>query len=575
MHFDFKKKTKKIFLLSLCLLSLLFTTPKMISFGVSPKEESILITINAKINKDNIFQLFYTTNDDEQFTRENNVSVEVKKEDFFQDIVFKLNQENINKLRIDFGTEPNKVLVKHIIINNGKNVIKLKPEDVLSLFSSINQLDSIRISDKYLVIESNQIDPFIFSAKSLNDIINDSSINNNSDHKFIVLYLGLFICFYGIVQAIYNSIINNKIKILSIISIITFMIVLLFPSFQIFLNFEKNDINLEKRQLAPKPKLAIHGAINKNFITEFQKYYTDNFGFRTQLIKISSTIKYKLLKTSSVEDVIIGKQNWLFYSQEIPDFKGNNLFSTDELIIIKDHLEEQKKWLEARGIEYIFMVAPNKSSIYGDYLPTYIKEKQQYKRIDQVVDFLKKQTDIKVIDPRKELLSNKYRGNLYYKTDTHWNDLGAFVAYQELMQEIRKSFPNIHVSKLGDYSIEKNIYRGKDLAVMMYLPELQENGVKLVRPNISYDLLKSDKKNVSLYINKDTTLPSAVFLRDSFTFAMEPYLGNSFSKVVYDDYLDFDFNTELIINEKPDIVVFEIVERYLDKILDEELQRVR
>ncbi len=48
---------------------------------------------------------------------------------------------------------------------------------------------------------------------------------------------------------------------------------------------------------------------------------------------------------------------------------------------------------------------------------------------------------------------------------------------------------------------------------------------------------------------------------DSFADALKPYLSEHFSRVVYSRSFDLDLG--LIDNEKPDVVIFELAQRYL------------
>ena len=59
----------------------------------------------------------------------------------------------------------------------------------------------------------------------------------------------------------------------------------------------------------------------------------------------------------------------------------------------------------------------------------------------------------------------------------------------------------------------------------------------------------------------DATLPSAVMFRDSFTSRMMPFLSEHFSRSVY--MWQNDFDRELVSQEKPDVVILEIVGRRL------------
>ena len=58
-----------------------------------------------------------------------------------------------------------------------------------------------------------------------------------------------------------------------------------------------------------------------------------------------------------------------------------------------------------------------------------------------------------------------------------------------------------------------------------------------------------------------------VMLRDSFTSAMEPYFSQAFAHSTYIWSPNFNENYEYIINDNPDIVIQEVVERLLPDLL--------
>ena len=114
--------------------------------------------------------------------------------------------------------------------------------------------------------------------------------------------------------------------------------------------------------------------------------------FRSQLITLSSLADVKLFQEKSINDkVVLGDENWLFYSMEsnIQDYKGTNLFTEDELVQIASQLTVSAEWLESRGSEFVLFIAPNKETVYGeDHLPAYYK-KGEMTRAQQLVRYLR------------------------------------------------------------------------------------------------------------------------------------------------------------------------------------------
>jgi hypothetical protein len=236
--------------------------------------------------------------------------------------------------------------------------------------------------------------------------------------------------------------------------------------------------------------------------------------------------------------------------------------------MIKTNLIRQENWCRKQGADFILVIPPNKETIYPEMYDSGIKKIQKESRLDQLIQYLETNTDIGVVDVREELFSAKSKAQLYYKNDTHWNNYGAFIGYQAIQKQIAKSSLNIETRSVKSYKIvESNILTG-DLVNMMFLDRYQKD--------LRYDFVPKNKtlykfvtltegiggKIITELNNK--SLPKAVMVRDSFTTSMIPFLSNDFSRIVYD--WEGTINYDLIKEERPDIVIYEMVERSIGSL---------
>ena len=173
-----------------------------------------------------------------------------------------------------------------------------------------------------------------------------------------------------------------------------------------FLNTE----NTENRQLAEMPSLSFAGGKEladslKAFPAQFNSFFNDHVPFRNQLIWLNSVLNVEVLGDSASDSVILGKDNWLFYADEgsIEDYKGTNLYTEEELALIRDNCLASRDYLESRGIEFVILIPSNKEDIYSDHLPDHIKKRGELTRAQQVTDCLR-EVGIRVVYPRGELL---------------------------------------------------------------------------------------------------------------------------------------------------------------------------
>jgi len=138
--------------------------------------------------------------------------------------------------------------------------------------------------------------------------------------------------------------------------------------------------------------------------------------------------------------VLRGREDWLFWTGEgnIDDYQNAHPFSRADLEQIEGKLSAVQRRLAAQGIAFLVAPAPNKETIYPEMLPPEIVKIGKQSRLDQLLAYLEeKHSAVKVLDLRPVLLDNKAQHQLYYRTDTHWNDYGAYYAARNILKRQR------------------------------------------------------------------------------------------------------------------------------------------
>ena len=243
----------------------------------------------------------------------------------------------------------------------------------------------------------------------------------------------------------------------------------------------------ENRYLAPYPDPEFSWKSLNSYPDKFEDYYNDHFGFRKSLIRWHNGIKIFGLGVSPrtrtagesgqngiYPEVILGKKEWLFFGQDglIEDYRGQEPLSIHQLEQWRIVLEQRRDWLSRQGIEYLVVIVPNKQTIYPEYLPNWITRYQEKTRLDQMIEYFNDHTDFKILDLRDALLQEKGEEELYYRTDTHWNALGAFFGYQEISERLSERFPQIQSLPLSDFTLSQDETEGLDLAARLGLKDL-------------------------------------------------------------------------------------------------------
>ncbi len=335
--------------------------------------------------------------------------------------------------------------------------------------------------------------------------------------------------------------------------------------------------NHENRKLAEKPALSLENY--EAFPSDYTSYFNDHLQFRNELISINTAIDYFCFKKAANEDVIIGNGNWLFYSSvddgdSISCYQGKNLYTNEELEAIAQNCIAQRDFLSAQGREFVIFIAPNKERIYSEHMPSkYGKPSANYGTL-QIYNYLRDNTDIRIVYPYDELIAAKrtIRQNLYYKTDTHWNYIGAYIGATALMDELGITMPPIDDASIV---IESDGFANGDLASMLNLNRpLHFIDKQYVVEGYDLHNINQIEWNWEEMIRYHATAadPRTIYvIRDSFSDNLAPYIGSQFNK----SYLRHNWTYSLDDLEKcdPDIVVYETVERYADKLASFSIQK--
>jgi len=360
-----------------------------------------------------------------------------------------------------------------------------------------------------------------------------------------------------------------------------FVLVIFLSFFDQVLNWSTPNIAAENRRLASKPKLDIERL--DYFPKEYDAYFNDHFGFRNDLIIFNSGFRLNVLGISPFEKVAKGKEGWLFSAKEyLVDYRAKQLFTNSDLEKIAKALEYRKDWCNKQDIKFYLAVAPGKPSIYEEYLPSFLRRVHGISRYEQLKNYLSENSTFELIDLQNSMITNKTNDLLYYKTDPHWNSMGGFFAYQEILNTIQMDFPQLSILKLDDYSLSYDSIPGRNLARMLNMPEEYPDIEVMLSPKFETKATWGKKENYIIpedfYYKKEYEIvkyvpgsnqPKIMIIRDSFINALIPYIDETFSRTVYIwDNWKYQLNKPIVENEKPDVLLILLVEKNLINLLE-------
>ncbi len=172
-----------------------------------------------------------------------------------------------------------------------------------------------------------------------------------------------------------------------------------------------------------------------------------------------------------------------------------------------------------------------------------------------------------VIDSRDELIAEKKKRKIYFRTDTHWTNAGAYVAYKMMLEKLELWFPALKTELQHTVNYEMKETRGKDLFSMLGIPKDIVEHYESIRLESNQKAARIDSSGLpksresKRFKTGNDKLPNAVAAVDSFGAALLPFLIHSFNVTSFVDSRAVPL--DILDKERPDVFIFEVVERNL------------
>jgi hypothetical protein len=293
----------------------------------------------------------------------------------------------------------------------------------------------------------------------------------------------------------------------------------------------------------------------KEFFRGVEAFFADHFPGRNAFLAVAADLR-EAAGFVELDKCYRGRNNWLFlgdnYGLGVSKLRGSVFLSPDDLLRQRGRYEKMAETARAIGADFAIFIGPNKSSVYPEYLPPFIIPASE-RFITPLVASLQ-QAGLKIYDPTDRLKRLKSKGLLYYRTDTHWNALGAYEAFEGFRAYM--GLPPLPPLTLTE---SPALWPGDLVAIGGYTQFPLTSG-----DNFELDWGESPpawREEYGLYLNAQATSDKSVWLfGDSFSEALKPYLMATFREIKFFRNSDF----EAILGEQkrgPDLIIFEIVER--------------
>jgi hypothetical protein len=329
-----------------------------------------------------------------------------------------------------------------------------------------------------------------------------------------------------------------------------------------------SQVKREFRDPYPRPSLPTTLRGWERLPRAFDDWWGDSFGFRPQLIRWHNALKLFGFGVTPTAELFLGPGQQLFTTREqsLEVFRGAAPMSERELWVWAHVLRARRQWCAERGMRYLYVLCPNKETIYPE------RVSRRYPKIgptrrEQLLAHVAGASDVPFFDltPALEQAKREWaaEGDVYYRLGTHWDGRGTLAAWRALDRALRALAPDMRELGEDKVRVAPHPGQGDSWAGRLYLEDvlLQEN-VELDL-DLAVELAPVDPQSSHSVFAElpDVSAPRLLMFHDSFGEHIRKILAGQFSRSRF--HVGPGFDTALIESERPDLVVHLQVERAL------------
>lgn len=247
----------------------------------------------------------------------------------------------------------------------------------------------------------------------------------------------------------------------------------------------------ENRNLEKKP--TIEDIKEGSYPSKFEKYYTDHFVFREEMIGIKRMFEVSLDK-SVVGNYYLGEDNWILGM--FPP-----ILSSDNIDRYSDVINQLAQISSGMGKKVYFTLTPHKSNMLKHLYPKVVDNKENININKEAFQSRLNLNNITFLDIDGDML-NKFSGKelerLYFKTDHHWNGTGAFEGFQLMAEKMDLGISpeklKEHFSKYKTMEYNKKDFTGSYNRNLNMAVDEKEYPIYVYLENQNYQYFLNDGK---------------------------------------------------------------------------------
>ncbi len=261
----------------------------------------------------------------------------------------------------------------------------------------------------------------------------------------------------------------------------------------------------ENRYLADMPKFSLEELFFGEFTEDFEEHIQDQFYARDFWVQLKNESELILQKSDA---------KGTYFAQGGGYIEKKDIANTELLEKNIDRLNVFYTELQALGIDTHFLAIPSAGTVYPERLPAYAPYPDELLMMDMIESALNFS-----VTNGAEALAPYSAEKLFFDTDHHWTQRGAYYAYASLMQDMGKDpVPMEHYDKLLLQDFYGSLYSKAPL-IREDAEEVEYFVNEELTPTVYY--VDTDETDDSFYTEENFTV------KDKYTM----FLGGNFSEV--------------------------------------------
>ncbi|MDD6599719.1 MAG: DHHW family protein [Galactobacillus timonensis] len=322
---------------------------------------------------------------------------------------------------------------------------------------------------------------------------------------------------------------------------------------------EKTDVSWnENRTLQEMPSTQPATLFSGNFDEQFEKWFSDHFVNRDKWIELNAIARKA---TGAIEN------NGVYFAQ---DGRLVQQFQTVNETTLQANIDTVNAFCTDHGVKANIFLVPTAAWGAANELPVGASDVDQKALLQEIKQKFPDQTFIDYT----ELASPS--PNLYYRTDHHWNEKGAYQGYVAIASQVLNKIPNAFIYTEVSDSFEGTMYSRSGAFWVSPDPiyEIDPDGSDL-QVSVSYDdgdtvtdsLYSTDrlstKDQYAYYVDGNhayvdiktnmNTNKKAVIVKDSYAHILMPFLATEYSEIQMVDLRYYRGNVSDLLDDQTDL----------------------